>query len=130
MMKEAIEDCDWLRNRTIPKQAEQVGCNWACLWEGGKHGLDLDRFKAILQEEGVGVGWHFTDQPAKEFPIFGQSTAYHVDYGPVRCPYSPDFLAEGLDVVAVISPGPVHAVQSIAALRSGAHEAEEHPRSP
>ena len=87
MMNEAIADCEWLRNRTVPKQAEQVGYNWACLWEGDKHGLDLDHFKAVLQEEGVGVGWHFTERPAQEFPIFSQSTAYHIDHCPVRCPY-------------------------------------------
>lgn len=37
------------------------------------------------------------------------------------------FLDEGLDVVAVISPGPVHAEQSLAALDSGAHVLTETP---
>ena len=37
------------------------------------------------------------------------------------------FLAEGLDVVAVISPGPVHADQSIRAMDSGAHVLCETP---
>ena len=37
------------------------------------------------------------------------------------------FLAEGLDVVAVITPGPAHAEQSVAAMRSGAHVVCETP---
>lgn len=47
------------------------------------------------------------------------TVARHTDYN--------EFLAEGLDVVAVISPGPVHADQSIAALMSGAHVLCETP---
>ena len=43
----------------------------------------------------------------------------HTDYGA--------FLAEGLDIVAVISPGPVHAEQSVAAMESGAHVLCETP---
>ena len=87
MLNEAIADCKWLRNRTVPKQAEQAGYVWACLWEGDKHGLDLDRFKAICQEENVGVGWEFTERPAPTFDIFQKSTSYHVADCPVRCPH-------------------------------------------
>jgi dTDP-4-amino-4,6-dideoxygalactose transaminase len=87
MLNEAIADCKWLRNRTVPKQAEQAGYVWACLWEGDMHGLDLDRFKAICQEENVGVGWEFTERPAPTFDIFQKSTSYHVADCPVRCPH-------------------------------------------
>lgn len=38
-----------------------------------------------------------------------------------------DFLGEGLDVVAVITPGPVHAEQSVKAMDSGAHVLCETP---
>ncbi|MDP6775809.1 MAG: Gfo/Idh/MocA family oxidoreductase, partial [Candidatus Latescibacteria bacterium] len=37
------------------------------------------------------------------------------------------FLGFGLDVVAVISPGPVHAAQSVAAMEQGAHVLTETP---
>ena len=84
---EAIADCKWLRNRTVPKQAEQAGYNWACLWEGDKHGLCFDRFKEIAAEEGAPLGYEFTERPATEFDIFKKSTAYHKKDCPIRCPY-------------------------------------------
>lgn len=45
--------------------------------------------------------------------------AAHTDYDA--------FLAEGLDVVAVITPGPVHADQSVRAMQAGAHVLCETP---
>jgi len=87
MLNEAIADCKWLRNRTVPKQAEQVGYIWACLWEGDKHGLSFDRFKEIAAEERAGLGYEFTERPAQTFPIFKTSTAYHKKDCPVRCPF-------------------------------------------
>jgi len=92
---EAIADCAWLRSRTVPKQAEQAGYNWACLWEGDKRGLDYDRFKAIAREEGVPLGYNFTERPAPAFDVFRKSTAYHVDDCPIRCPfYKGDYRVE------------------------------------
>ncbi|MDP6775810.1 MAG: DegT/DnrJ/EryC1/StrS family aminotransferase [Candidatus Latescibacteria bacterium] len=87
MYNEAISDCLWLRNRTVPKQAEQAGYNWACLWEGDGHGMKYDRFKAIAAEEGAPFRYEFTERPATEFPIFRKSTAYHKTDCPVRCPF-------------------------------------------
>ena len=83
---EAIADCKWLRNRTVPRQAQQAGYCWACLWEGDKHGLDYDRFKTIAAEEGVPFYHNFTERPAPTFDVFRKSTAYHKDDCPVRCP--------------------------------------------
>ena len=87
VMDEAIADCPWLRNRTVPRQAKQSGYVWACLWEGDKHGLGLARFKKILAEEGVRAGWHFTERPAPKFDVFRTSTAYHKKDCPIRCPF-------------------------------------------
>jgi len=86
-LNDAIADCKWLRMRTVPKQARQAGYIWACLWEGDKYGLDFGRFKTIAKEEGVGLGYHFTERPAPTFPIFKTSTAYHVPDCPIRCPF-------------------------------------------
>ena len=84
---ETIADCVWLRSRTVPRSAEQVGYIWACLWEGDKHGLKLERFKKLLAEEGAGFGFHFTERPAHRFDIFRKSTAYHKKDCPIRCPH-------------------------------------------
>jgi len=83
---EAIADCVWLRNRTVPKPADQAGYNWACLWEGDKHGLCYDTFKKIAAEEGLSFYYEFTERPAQTFDVFRKSTAYHKDDCPVRCP--------------------------------------------
>jgi len=84
---EAISGCRWLRMRTVPKEAQQVGYIWACLWEGDRHGLSYDRFKKIAQEEGVSFYYNFTERPAHQFPIFRKSTAYHKKDCPIRCPF-------------------------------------------
>lgn len=84
---EAIADCAWLRNRTVPKQAKQVGYIWACLWEGDKAGLSLAKFKKLCAAEGVPAGFHFTERPAPTFDVFRRSTAYHKADCPVRCPF-------------------------------------------
>ena len=87
MYNEAIADCAWLRSRTVPAEAEQAGYNWACLWEGDRHGLSYDRFKEIAAEEGVPFYYEFTERPAHRFPIFRTSTAYHKKDCPIRCPF-------------------------------------------
>ena len=84
---EAIDGCEWLRMRTVPKAAVQSGYIWGCLWEGDKHGLSYARFKALAREEGVPFYYNFTERPAPTFKVFRQSSAYHVDDCPVRCPF-------------------------------------------
>ena len=76
-----------LRMRTVPKAAVQSGYIWGCLWEGDKHGLSYARFKALAREEGVPFYYNFTERPAPTFKVFRQSSAYHVDDCPVRCPF-------------------------------------------
>ena len=87
MYNEAIADCAWLRNRTVPDQAEQVGYIWACLWEGDRVGLSFERFKQIAAEEGAVLSYDFTERPAHRFPVFRTSTAYHKKDCPIRCPF-------------------------------------------
>jgi len=84
---EAVADCTWLRNRTVPEEAKQAGYIWACLWEGDQVGLSLEQFKKLCAEEGVRMSFHFTERPAPAFDVFRQSTAYHKDDCPVRCPF-------------------------------------------
>ena len=84
---EAISDCKWLRQRTVPAGAKQSGYNWACLWEGDKHGLEYENFKAVCRELEAPLRFGFNQKPAYEFDIFKVSTAYHQPDCPVRCPF-------------------------------------------
>jgi len=83
----AIEGVKWLKPRLVPKEARQTGYIWACIYEGDKHGLNYDNFKAACRELQVPVGFGFTQKPAWTYDIFRVSTAYHVPDCPVRCPF-------------------------------------------
>lgn len=86
-MDEAIAECRWLKQRRTPAEAHHVGYNWACVWEGDKHGLSLDDFKRLCKDENVPLGFGFTKTPAYTYDIFKGSTAYGVADCPVRCPF-------------------------------------------
>jgi perosamine synthetase len=87
ILDKAIEGCAWIKRRAVPAEAKMAGYWWACTWEGDKHGLSYEKFKAVEQELGVGLRFGFNFYPAYEFPFFRESTAYrtHPDC-PVRCP--------------------------------------------
>lgn len=76
--------------------------------------LFVDVFRRVPECEVVAV---CDLVPARLEPYADLSA--HVDYG--------SFLATGLDIVAVITPGPVHAEQAVAALQAGAHVLCETP---
>jgi perosamine synthetase len=89
LLDEAIAGCPWLRARHVPAGAEQVGYIWACVWEGDRHGLELERFRGVCREVGLRLNSGFAqlDVPAYHFDIFKGSTAYGVPDCPVRCPF-------------------------------------------
>ena len=87
LLDEAIRDCRWLRNRTVPSEALQSGYIWVCAWEGDKHGLEYERFKQVAKELNLPLRFGFTGAPAYAFDIFKVSTAYHVPDCPLRCPF-------------------------------------------
>lgn len=87
IMDEAIRDCKWLRNRTVPKEASQSGYIWVCAWEGDKHGIEYQRFQEVCKQLEVPLRFGFTGAPAYTFDIFKGSTAYHQPECPVRCPF-------------------------------------------
>lgn len=87
ILDDAIGDCEWLRNRTVPNEASMSGYWWSCAWEGDKHGLSYEKFQKLNEELEIGLRFGFNHYPAQEFPFFRESTAYrtHPDC-PVRCP--------------------------------------------
>jgi dTDP-4-amino-4,6-dideoxygalactose transaminase len=98
----AIEDCAWLRMRQVQAGSNHVGYIWACTWEGDKHGLDLEQFKAAVSAQGLNLRFGFIGKPAYLFDLFRTATAYNVPECPVRCPfYVSDYrYREGLCPVA------------------------------
>jgi len=88
ILDKAIEGCEWLKARHVPKQANMSGYWWGCTWEGDKHGLSYEKLKKIEQDLGIGLRFGFNFYPAYEFPFFRESTAYRtVPDCPVRCPF-------------------------------------------
>ena len=45
ILNKAIEGCEWLKARQVPKQANMSGYWWSCTWEGDKHGLSYEKFR-------------------------------------------------------------------------------------
>ena len=81
---QAIEGCPWLKMREVTPGANHVGYQFACTWEGDKHGLDIGQFKQSVQ--GVGLRFGFIGKPAYLFDLFKTATAYNEPACPVRCP--------------------------------------------
>jgi len=95
IMNQAIQDCDWLENRSVPGEAEQAGYVWCCKWTGDREGLDFAEFQRNCKEEGLSLRFGFTQKPAYYYDIFKGSTAYHQGECPVRCPfYNSDYRYE------------------------------------
>lgn len=87
ILNDAIRDCVWLRNRTVPDKAEQAGYFFACAWEGDKYGLSYAKFKKITDKLGLGLRFGFNHVPPYEFAVFKKANLYKHPDCPVRCPY-------------------------------------------
>ncbi len=85
----------------------------------GVAGLGRGRRFAELFARHAGCELAAVCDPLEEMLAGFENVAAHTDYG--------RFLAEGLDVVAVVTPGPLHAGQSVRALEAGAHVLCETP---
>ena len=90
ILNDAIQDCVWLRNRKIPKDAIQSGYWFACTWEGDQHNLDYNRFKKINDDLGIGLRFGFNQTAPYDFDLFRNSSLYRHPDCPARCPlYTP-----------------------------------------
>ena len=74
ILNDAIEGCNWLEPRHVPKEATQAGYWFACTWEGDKHGLDLERFKKVAQEKKVPLRIGFIGKVAYLWDCFQSAT--------------------------------------------------------
>lgn len=79
----AIAGCRWLKPRAVPAEATPSGYWFACTWEGGRFGMDYERFKALSEELGVGLRFGFNGTAPYQFDffrkgdIFGNGVPYH-----------------------------------------------------
>ena len=88
ILDDAIRDCEWLKNRHIPKEAHMSGYWWSCAWDGDRYGLSYEKFKKIVEELKIGLRFGFNFFPAQDFPFFRESTAYRTNPDcPIRCPF-------------------------------------------
>jgi perosamine synthetase len=88
ILNKAIDGCEWIRPRAVPKQAKMAGYWWSCTWEGDTKGLSFEKLKELEAELDVGLRFGFNFYPAYEFPFFRESTAYRTQPDcPVRCPF-------------------------------------------
>lgn len=87
IMNDAIADCRWLRQRTVPKHAVQSGYWFACTWEGDRYGLDYDTFKRLCDRHGAGLAFGFNQAAPYEFAVFRKPTLYRHPHCPTRCPF-------------------------------------------
>ena len=73
----ALGGCAWLRQREVAPEANQVGYWWAAIWEGERHGLELERFKALCAELDLGLDFGFNGTPAYNQAAFRQGAIHH-----------------------------------------------------
>jgi len=86
ILNDAIADCEWLEPRLVPEEATQTGYWFACTWQGDRHGLDYDRFKALNDELGIGLRFGFNQTAPYDFEFFRDAKAYG-HCCPNKCPF-------------------------------------------
>lgn len=86
IFNDSIKDCQWLKNRLVPKEAIQSGIWFSCTWEGDKYGLDYDKFQKLSEEMGIGLRFGFNHVAAYEFDVFKKPALYKNPYCPTLCP--------------------------------------------
>lgn len=87
ILDDAIRDCNWLKNRVIPKEAKQSGHWFACTWEGDKYGLDYKKFQKLSEKIGIGLRFGFNHIMSYEYDVFKKPNLYKHPYCPTLCPF-------------------------------------------
>jgi dTDP-4-amino-4,6-dideoxygalactose transaminase len=88
----AVGDCPWLTVQRASYEAD--GCKasahtyhfWASVFWGDKHGIAMDDFKRVIQEESCSVGIGYTGMPAYKHPLLQNRLGYGRGC-PLDCPF-------------------------------------------
>lgn len=82
----AVGDCPWLTVQRAPYEAQHTYHFWASVFWGDKHGVAMDDFKRVLQEESCSVGIGYTGMPAYKHPLLQNRLGFGRGC-PLDCPF-------------------------------------------
>ncbi len=85
MYNQAVADCPWLRAQSGPPEAVHTYHLWGCRFKGDAHGLSLEDFKRVLEEEKCSLSIGYTGMPAYKHPLIAQRLGYGKGC-PLDCP--------------------------------------------
>jgi dTDP-4-amino-4,6-dideoxygalactose transaminase len=81
----AVAPFAWLRAQNGPPEAAHTYHLWGCRFEGDTHGISLDDFKRVLEEEKCAVSIGYTGMPAYKHPLIAERLGYGKGC-PLDCP--------------------------------------------
>ncbi len=81
----AVAPFAWLRAQNGPAEAVHTYHLWGCRFEGDAHGISLDDFKRVLEEEKCAVSIGYTGMPAYKHPLIAERLGYGKGC-PLDCP--------------------------------------------
>ncbi|OGG54431.1 MAG: hypothetical protein A3F84_06725 [Candidatus Handelsmanbacteria bacterium RIFCSPLOWO2_12_FULL_64_10] len=85
LYEQAAQGVEWLVPQRVLPDCRSTYHFWTCLFDGARHGIPLDRFKAALKEAQCSVSVGYTQRPAYLYPVFSEPIAYGKGC-PTRCP--------------------------------------------
>ena len=84
----AVEGCDWIVPQAVPEGRVNTYHIWTALFEGDKHGVSEDDFRAAGEEAGFAVRLGYIEgKPAYLHPQISEPIGYGKRC-PVRCPHA------------------------------------------
>lgn len=87
VLNDAIKNCEWLKQRFIPKEAIQSGYWFVFTWEGDKYSLDYNKFKKLCDDMGLGFTFGFAVAAPYLTDVFRKPNLYKHPYCPTLCPF-------------------------------------------
>ena len=87
ILNDAIEGCDWIKNRLVSDDCVQAGYWFAAKWEGDQKGYEYQRLKDLNEEMEIGLRFGFNEVAPYQYDFFKNASAYGDAQCPIRCPH-------------------------------------------
>jgi dTDP-4-amino-4,6-dideoxygalactose transaminase len=82
----AVEGCPWLHLQRDPDCSRHSFYHWAATFDGERHGISLDQFKAAIRESGLSsITVGYTQMPAYKHPVIKNQLAHAFHCADNRC---------------------------------------------